>query len=249
MEDLVLVEAAECRATVTLNRPDARNALNPELVDALGCAVADLDKRRDISVCVVRGAGPAFCAGMDLKAVQADPEAMGRLLQSFSRLLLNIRRLPMVTVAAVHRAAIGGGCGLATVCDFAVGHEDAKVGYPEVDLGLSPAVVAPWLVRKIGAGAARTLLLQGGTMTGRAAFEAGLLSHVSVNEASMGDVLDEVVGRLESAGPEAIRATKQWLNELDGSLDAAVCDRGAAISAEITKGEEAQRRLAERFGG
>jgi methylglutaconyl-CoA hydratase len=249
MKDLVLLEAADCRATITLNRPDARNALNPELVEALRRAVADLDKRRDISVCVVRGAGRVFCAGMDLKVVQTDPEAMGRLLQAFSRLLLDLRRLPMVTVAAVHRAAIGGGCGLATVCDFAVGHEDAKVGYPEVDLGLSPAAVAPWLVRKIGAGSARTLLLQGGTMSGREAFEAGLLSHVSVNEASMSDVLNGVVDRLVSAGPQAIRATKQWLNELDGSLDAAVCDRGAAISAEIAKGEEAQRRLAERFGG
>ncbi len=162
-------------ATITLLRPDARNALSIELLGALHLRAAELEGRRDITVLTITGAGKSFCAGMDLKAVLDNPGMPERLLRLLAEFTLKLRALPMLTVAKVNGAAIGGGCGLACVCDFTVTHADSKMGFPEVDLGVCPAVVAPWLVKRVGAGRARKILLSGGLMTGREAFECGLL--------------------------------------------------------------------------
>ena len=164
-------------ATITLNRGDKANALSHELIDALGVAVDAVAARSapkgDIRVLILAGAGKAFCAGMDLRGVMDDPVAMGEMLRGLSRVSRTIRRLSIPTIARVQGAAVGGGCGLMVVTDFAVTHPEAKVGYPEVDLGICPAVVAPWLIKKIGAGRARAMLLAGGTMTGEQGFHAG----------------------------------------------------------------------------
>lgn len=235
-------------ATLTLNRPDARNAMSPPLLAALMDRVGELARREDARVCIVTGAGKSFCAGMDLKAVLDEPGAPARLLETIAELTLAIRALPIPTIARVNGAAIGGGCGLACVCDLGVTHPEAKMGYPEVDLGVCPAVVAPWLVKKIGAGQARRVLLEGGLMSGQRAWELGL-----VTECVPVEKLDETVRamaeRLASGGGRAVRATKAWLNEVDGSLDAAMVRRGAMISAEVVGGEEAQRSLRARFAG
>ena len=132
------------------------------------------------------------------------------------------------------------------VADFAVTHPEAKVGYPEVDLGICPAVVAPWLVRKIGAGRARTMLLAGGTMTGQAGFEAGLATHLCAAD-RLDATVAELAGRLSAGGPHALATTKHWLNELDGSMDDAILDRAAELSARIIAGDEAQERLRKAF--
>jgi len=89
---------------------------------------------------------------MDLRGVMDDPQAMSGMLHGLSQVARRIRRLPVPTIARVQGAAVGGGCGLMVVTDFAITHAEAKVGYPEVDLGVCPAVVAPWLMRRIGAG-------------------------------------------------------------------------------------------------
>ena len=144
-------------ATLTLNRPEARNALSIELLADLHARVDELAKRVDVSVVTVTGAGKAFCAGMDLKAVLGNHELALALLTSLGELTVKIRLLPQVVVARVNGAAIGGGCGLTTVCDFAITHADSRMGFPEVDLGVCPAVVAPWLTRRLGAGRARAV--------------------------------------------------------------------------------------------
>jgi enoyl-CoA hydratase/carnithine racemase len=128
------------------------------------------------------------------------------------------------------------------VCDFAVTHAEAKVGYPEVDLGVCPAVVAPWLIRRIGAGRARAMLLAGGTMSGQEGFEAGLATHL-VPLDRLDETVAQLAKRLCTGGPKALAATKRWLNELDGSDDDAILDKAAEISATIIAGDEAQGRL------
>jgi enoyl-CoA hydratase/carnithine racemase len=132
------------------------------------------------------------------------------------------------------------------VTDFAVTHPEAKLGYPEVDLGICPAVVAPWLIRRIGAGRARAMLLAGGTMTGQQGFEAGLATHLCPVE-ELDATVAALAKRLISGGPNALATTKRWLNELDGSMDDAVLDRAAELSAEIIAGAEAQERLRKAF--
>lgn len=248
MSDLVTRSTDDGVATVTMNRPEARNALSLELIEALGRAIDEVADDPAVRVLIIAGAGKAFCAGMDLKAVRSDPVAMGEMLRTLSRVTRRLRRLSIPTIARVQGAAVGGGCGLMVVCDFALTHAEAKLGYPEVDLGVCPAVVAPWLVRRIGAGRARAMLLAGGTMSGTEGFAAGLATHL-VSTESLDTETESLARRLCGGGPKALAATKGWLNELDGSLDDAVLDKAAEISARIIAGDEAQARLRQVFGG
>ncbi len=229
-------------ATVTMNRPEKRNALSIELIEALEQAIEVIERDDSVRALILSGEGEAFCAGMDLQGVMADAEGMRRMLRGLSGVLRRIRRLPVPTIAKVQGAAVGGGCGLMVVTDFALTHPEAKLGYPEVSLGVCPAVVAPWLIRKIGAGPARAMLLAGGTMSGTEGHRLGLATHL-VERGRLEAETAELAGRLREAGPAAIGTTKRWLNELDGSLDDAVFDRAADLSADVIAGAEAQARL------
>ncbi len=242
MPKLVITETEDGIATITLNRPEVRNALSPELIESLAAALDRIESDRTVRVPILAGAGSVFCAGMDLKGVLADPAAMRRMLQGLSVVMRRLRRLASPTLARVQGAAIGGGCGLMIVTDFALTHPEAKVGYPEVSLGVCPAVVAPWLIRKIGAGPARATLLAGGTMSGEAGHRLGLATHLVERDRLEAEAA-VLAGRLVEGGPEALSTTKRWLNELDGSLDEAVFDKAAELSAEIIAGTDAQARL------
>lgn len=234
-------------ATLTLNRPDARNALSLEMIAAMEASIEQVEagiasETDPIRVMILAGAGKSFCAGMDLKAVQDDPILMGDMLRRLAAISRRIRRLEVPTISRVQGAAIGGGCGLMVVCDFSFTHAEAKLGYPEVDLGICPAVVAPFLVKRIGAGPARAMLLAGGTMGGQEGFDRGLATHlVAMDELESATLA--LAGKLAKGGREAIAATKQWLNELDGSYDDEQLSKGAEISAELIQTEDAQARL------
>ena len=247
MSELVLTEVNDGVATLTLNRPGARNALSPELIAALDAAVAQVEADSSVRVMVLAGSGKAFCAGMDLKGVVSDAARMGGMLRGLSLVMRRIRRLELPTIARVQGAAVGGGCGLMVMTDFAVTHPEAKVGYPEVDLGVCPAVVAPWLVRKIGAGRARAMLLAGGTMSGTQGHQMGLASHL-VERDALENAVFELSDTLKRGGRDALAVTKHWLNELDGSFENAVFDKAAELSAQVIAGEEAQARLRPLFG-
>lgn len=255
MSDQALLNLDGKTATLTLNRPDARNACSIGLLDAAHARLDELGDADGVRVLTVTGAGRAFCAGMDLKQVvidkaaggSGDPELPRRLLGSLGRLTLRLRALPCVTLAKVNGAAIGGGCGLACACDVAITHADAKLGFPEVDLGLCPAVVAPWVVRKLGAGRARKVLLMGGIMSGTDAHALGIVDTLVPNHVALDAAAAEIAGRLAKGGAHALAATKRLLNELDGSGDADLIERGADLSASVLARAEAQRILQERL--
>lgn len=250
MTNLAELSVEGAVARLTLNRPDQRNALSTDLLSSMHDAVERLGGLSEVSVVLMSGAGKAFCAGMDLREVLIgdDREAWPgpRLLESLARFTVRLRALPMVVVASVHGAAIGGGCGLACVADICLSHVDARIGYPEVDLGLCPAVVAPWVIRKIGPGRARRVLLSGGVMSGAEAHTLGLVDHLASSVEELGPLTDRLVARLSSGGPGALRATKSLLNALDGSLDQASVLEGARLSAEVLGSSEAQRALSAR---
>ncbi|TVQ30856.1 MAG: enoyl-CoA hydratase/isomerase family protein [Phycisphaeraceae bacterium] len=252
VSELATIDRDGAVARLTLNRPDARNALSLDLLAALRARVAELAKTPDVTVCVIEGAGKAFCAGMDLRAVLDEPGAPEKLLSEIAELTLELRALPMTTVAKVRGGAIGGGCGLMCVCDISITHPEAKIGFPEVDLGVCPAVVAPWLALRVGHGQARRILLEGGTMTGRRAAEIGLVSTV-VEEGELDTRAQALSERLAGAGPEALRATKTWLNKLESGPDggdlAEMVRSGARLSASVVTSEEARTRLRQMFAG
>ena len=249
MNDLALLTRDGAVATLTLNRPDARNALSVDLLAALHAALDAM--ARDATpptVLVLTGSGRSFCAGMDLKAVLGDNAMALKLLTSLADFTLRLRALGCVTLAKVNGAAIGGGCGLATVCDLAVTHADSKMGFPEVDLGVCPAVVAPWLVRKVGAGRARAILLRGGLMSGQQALECGIVNECVATREELDAAAAAIAARLALGGPKAILATKGLLNELDGSEDVTVVRRGAELSARVLATPEAQAALKAKLG-
>lgn len=247
MAELVRTEREDDILTLTLNRPEARNALSPELIAALLEAISEVERDDSARVLILAGDGKCFCAGMDLKGVIDDPEKMGGMLRDLSVVLRRIRRLGIPTIARVQGAAVGGGCGLMVIADFAVTHPDATVGYPEVELGVCPGVVAPWLVQTIGAGRARSTLLGGGTISGKEGHQIGLASHL-VERENLDAATRELAGKLCRGGRHAMAVTKQWLNELDGSYEEDVYSRAAELSAAVIVGDEAQQRLRARFG-
>lgn len=252
MNDAALLEHNGPIATLTINRPDARNAMSLELLDAMHAAMEQLERdARGSHVLVITGAGKAFCAGMDLKAVlvelSGDANIGKRLLTRLAELTVRLRALPLVTIASVNGAAIGGGCGLTCVCDLSITHADAKLGFPEVDLGLCPAVIAPWVVRKLGPGAARRALLMGGVMSGTDAHAIGLADFLAGSRDELAGLTHEIAARLASGGPKALAATKSLLNRLDGSEDPQAVLRGAELSASVLATPEAQAALKSRM--
>lgn len=242
-DQLTILDVQGNVAHLAINRPEARNALSLALIQSLSSRVAQVAASADTSVLVLSGAGKAFCAGMDLKAVLDDPAAPGKLLSALAEFTLALRALPCVVVAKVNGPAIGGGCGLACVADIAISFADNKMGFPEVDLGVCPAVVAPWLVRKIGSGRARRVLLSGGLMSGSDAHALGMIDACVATSTELDAACNTLVTRLAQAGPHAVRATKDLLNHLDGSADADVVRRGAELSAAVIASPQTQALL------
>ncbi len=246
MSDSILLETNGPIVTLTINRPDARNAMSIEILDAFHSALDEL-ANSDAHVLVITGAGRAFCAGMDLKAVLIElsgDETLGaKLLSNLAELTLKLRALPMVTIASINGAAIGGGCGLSCVCDVSITHADAKLGFPEVDLGLCPAVIAPWVVKKLGPGVARKAMLMGGIMSGQDALDIGLVDMLADSRESLGALTDQVAQRLATGGPKALSATKKLLNTIDGSCDPSLVRQGAELSASVLATPDAQATL------
>ncbi len=241
-EQLVSLTKKDGIGRVRLQRPKSRNALSAVMIDELASVIGEVEADADLRVVIIEGEGKSFCAGMDLKGVRDDPTAMGGMLEGLAEISVRIRDLSVPTIARAHGAAIGGGCGLLAICDFAITHPEARIGYPEVDLGICPAVVAPWLIQRIGAGRARSLLLAGGTMNGEAALACGL-----VDECVSLEMLDEAVerraGRIIAGGKNAVRVTKDWLNELEGDKIRQDVLKGGQLSASVIQGEEAQSRI------
>ena len=249
MNELVHINSTHSAAGIvhiSLNRPDARNALSFELIEQLEHAVKTVAANSAARVLVLSGNGKSFCAGMDLRGVLNDAQKMGLMLHGLARVGLALRKLSSPVSAKVQGAAVGGGCGLVVACDFAFTHEQAKLGYPEVDLGVCPAVVAPFLISKVGAGRARALLLAGGLVDGKEAVRIGIATHlVSVDE--LDSAAMDFAQKLSTGGPNAIATTKRWLHELDGLIDESTLSKAADLSAKIIVGNEAQERLRARF--
>ena len=203
-------------ARIQFHGPEQRNALS---CSTMSCLVKELDSinhDHSISVVLLTGDGPAFCAGFDLGPVVDEPQRLNDFIEGLSLLLRSIRRNRAVVMAAVQGAAIAGGCAIVSACDLVVTSPDARLGYPVHPLGLSPVVSSPTLMQTIGDGAARALLMSGKLIDGTTAHRMGLAT--CVNDDPKG-AADELARRISGHGPHALSATKQWLNELDGTME------------------------------
>jgi methylglutaconyl-CoA hydratase len=220
--------------SLTLNRPDKRNALNSELIDLLHQALERADLDAEVRVVLIRGAGKDFCAGADLDELLASADrdlaeneaAALRLGTLFRR----VRELPKPVLAMVHGRALAGGAGLATACDLVIAGSGAQLGYPEIQRGFAPAMVMALLRRLVGEKVALDLVLTGRVMTAEEARAAGLVSRV-VPDAELEREALALAGRLASSSATAIGITKRLFYELDTRTLADGIALGARVNA------------------
>lgn len=230
-------------AEIVLNDADRRNAMGLAMFDALDETIEATRSRDDVHVVLIRGEGRAFCAGFDLGAAVDDDELMGTFIERLSATCRAVRRLPQVVVGAVHGAAIAGGCALVSALDIVFVESQTKLGYPVHRLGVSPAVTIPTLRQAVGDGAARAMLMGGDLIDGEGAVALGLAYRAVEGNEQVLDAAREFARGLTTKGTHALRITKQWMNELDGSLDNAAFDAAAAGSVGVTTTDESRRLL------
>ncbi len=218
-------------AEITLDDPQRRNALGTAMFDAILQALERVQRDESVHVVLLCGSGTTFCSGFDVKACAEDASLLETFILRLGEVLKTLRLMPQVVVAAVHGAAIAGGCAVVSACDLVVVSRRAKLGYPVHRLGLSPAVTTSTLTQKIGAGRAREVLMGGRLVDGSTAYRWGLAYRLADDDASVLPEGRALAREVAGCGPQALRATKRWLNELDGSLDAGRIDRPARHSA------------------
>ena len=196
---------------LTLNRPDVRNAFNEDVIAELTRWAESIAGDRDVRAVVLAGAGKLFCAGADLtwmsKTAAYTSEDNERDAAAAAAMFRAIDTLPVPVIGRIHGAALGGGAGLAAVCDIVVADEQAVFAFTEVKLGILPAVISPFAVAKIGRSAARELFLTGMRFDAARAKEIGLV-HAVVPATELDATVDRYINEILAAGPEAIAAAK-----------------------------------------
>lgn len=228
---------------IVIDRPEKRNALTPEMLEAITAGIATLEADAAARAIVLRGEGTTFCAGFDLTLCREDSAALGAMLRGLSDAVRALRRCARPVVVGARGAAIAGGCALLAAADFVVTHAAAKFGYPVVALGISPAVNAPYLLNAIGERAARAKLLDPRIFDGEEARRLGLASVLVDLPEDVTPRAQVEAMRLASKPPAAFAATKAWLNELEGSLDDARLARALEASMALVGSDEERERL------
>ena len=231
---------------VTLNRPEVRNAFNEQLIAEMTTWADHAAADNSLRGVVMSGAGPSFCAGADLgwmaKMAGYTQEENLRDARAAAAMFAAIDKLPVPVIAQIHGAALGGGAGLAAVADVAVAADDTTFGFTEVKLGLIPAVIAPYVLAKIGQSAARELFVTGRRFDAAYARDIGLV-HAVVPAGDLDDRVNKYLIELATNGPEAMSAAKALLRKI---VDLPIADAApitAKAIAERRVSDEAQRLM------
>ena len=232
--------------TITLNRPAVHNAFDDALIAELTAVFQEWSANAALRAIVLTGSGASFCAGADVAYMgrmanytEAENRADARRLQ---QMFAAIAHCPHVTIARVNGAAIGGGAGLTAVCDIALAAEEARFALSEVRLGLVPAVIGPYVVEKIGAGAARALFVTGERIAAQEALRIGLVQQV-VPASELDGAVAQKVEAVRQTGPAAVAAAKQLLRDLAGKTPDAAADLTADCIAALRVSAEGQEGI------
>ena len=219
----LLIESDGPVVRITLNRPEVRNAFNEELIAELTAWAESVKAEGPVRVAVLSGAGPMFCAGADVtwmsKMVAYTRDENIRDARAMARMFEVLDRLPIPLIGKIHGAALGGGAGLAAVCDIVVAAEAASFAFTEVKLGILPAVISPFVLAKIGRSAARELFLTGARFSAARAREIGLVHAVGQTD-ELDRVISKYVNDLLTSAPGAMAAAKALIAEV-ATLDPA----------------------------
>ncbi len=241
MFETIKTEIIEKVASITMNRPEIRNAFDERMIAEIHGVVKDFNKNDDVRVITITGAGTAFSAGADISWMrrmgQAGFEENYEDSLKLARLFDAIALSPKPTIAVVNGATIGGGSGLVAACDMAIGVKSAFFSFSEVKIGLVPACIGPYVIRKVGPGRARELFISGRRIYAIEAERYGLLNFVVAEE----DLLiefDNISKRLKSSGPEAIKAAKALVTDVPKQDRLEYIDYTARMIAELRTSAE-----------
>jgi isohexenylglutaconyl-CoA hydratase len=241
---------------VTLNRPERKNALSPQMIDELIATVVAANAAPELRAIVLRGAGGTFCAGADIKEMAkrdsagtqpSDPQqavaAIARSNRVFGELVSVVRGAAAPVVAVVEGAVMGGGFGLVCASDIALALDGARLGMPETGLGLLPAQIAPFVVERIGLTQARRLMLTGARIDGREAARLGLVHEAYADVEALEQALARVLEQIRRCAPRANAATKRLVLSAPGRALGGVLDEAAQLFAEASVGDEAREGM------
>jgi enoyl-CoA hydratase/carnithine racemase len=244
---MIKVELQDQIAIVSLNRPEKRNAIVPEMLDQLDHEIKDCAHKARALVIV--GEGKTFCAGFDLKQCANDPsgETMRALLTGLSTVVRTMRAIEIPVVLGVPGAAVAGGCAMLGGADIVVADEQAKLGYPVVKIGVSPAVSAAFMMASITPGAVRTRLLDTELISGVEAKQIGLVHETVENREDVRSRCIEIAQSLAAKPGSGVKATKAWLNEICEPMTNNA-QAGLDVSLTLTGSPEEQERLAALWG-
>jgi len=217
---LVHTESEGRTFTITLNNAAMRNAMSTAMFDGLEVAIerARASAQRDETLVVIlRGSGKAFCSGFDLAACVNDNTMIEQFVRRLGELSSTLRSMPAIVIAQVQGPALAGGCAIVAACDIVCAADSATFGYPVHRIGISPAVSLPTLMATIGFGGARSLALSGEIIDAQRAKALGLVQFIECDESALTGRVAALVDALLLKGPQALRATKMWLNQIDGT--------------------------------
>ncbi len=234
-------------ARVTLNRPDVHNAFNNVMIDELHDVLGQLAGRDDVRVVVLTGEGKSFCAGADLQWMRSIvnysfEENLAESLRLFD-LMRGLHEHPHPTIARVNGATIGGGMGLLAACDIAVAADSAKFSLSEVKVGIVPACISPFVIKKAGEGRCREFFLTGDRLPAERALEAGLVNRV-VPLDQLDVAVDEYVAKLLTSGPDAMAICKRLIRDVPAMTMDEARDYTARCIAKLRTSNEGQEGMA-----
>lgn len=234
--------------TITLNRPEYHNALNPEMTRRLSAIFKEAGHDRGIRVIVLTGSGRSFCAGADLAFMQAAADssfdenvADGRAIFDLMQTIDSCER---PVIGRINGSAIGGGVGLVSCCDIAIAVSRAKFGFSEVRLGLVPAVISPFVLAKVGPGRARELFLTGERFSAQYASEIGLINHVVNDDQQLDAKVAEMVDNVKSAAPGALAAAKELIHRAAYQPKLEMRAYTSELIARLRAGDEGREGMA-----
>jgi methylglutaconyl-CoA hydratase len=234
-------------ARITLNRPDKRNALNDALLSELKSALRQANDDAAVRVVVILGAGPDFCSGADLSALQKISEASVADnvddARSLMELFMLMRQASVPIVAAVRGRALAGGCGLASACDIVLASTNARFGYPEVKIGFVPAMVTAILRRNVSEKRAFELITRGGEIGAEEAREIGLVNQV-FNEESFDAEVTAYARGFETVSKSAVALTKTLLYQMDGMTFGDALETGVDVNVIARMTGECRKGIA-----
>lgn len=234
-------------ASLTLNRPEKRNAMSGLMIEELTAAARSLGSQATVRAVVLSGAGPVFCAGADLDWMKAQIDANRETRMTGARMLavmLNtLNQMPKPLIGRIHGGAFGGGIGLACVCDVAVAAQGTAFGLTETRLGLIPATISPYVLARIGEGVARRVFMSARSFDAAEARDLGLVAKV-VAAADLDNAVETEIAPYLSAAPGAVAAAKALVRSLGPRIDEQVIEDSIRRLADIWEGEEAAHGIA-----